>query len=228
MLTKTQIKKLNVFLARFITSERHDKMLNVLKDRTRHVTIALEDIFQPHNISAVLRSCDGFGISSVHIIENKNKFQVNPDVALGTEKWVEIKKYDKNQFNTPECIDQLKKQGYQIVATALHKNSISLQDVNINQKTALLFGTELNGLSDYAMEQADFFMNIPMFGFVESFNISVSVAICLFYLKEKLINSDIPWQMSEEERESLLYLWLKNSVKSSPELVRKFLNKQAI
>ena len=162
--------KLLQHLETFITPHRSELIDNVLKMRTRYLTVVLEDIYQPHNASAVLRSCDCFGIQDIHIIENRNKYRLNPDITLGSDKWLDIHKHSRNdKNNTLMAINFLKKKGYKIVATTLQTNSISLEEFNLtNQKTAILFGTELNGLSDDAMNNADEFIKIPMFGFTQT------------------------------------------------------------
>src|SRR6185312_4838580 len=97
-------------LSQFVTEERKKRFEEVLQNRTRHIAIALEDIYQPHNASAVLRSCDCFGIQDVHIIENENKYTVNPDVALGSEKWLTLQRYNDEQ-SLDNCINTLRAKG---------------------------------------------------------------------------------------------------------------------
>jgi len=209
------------FLSQFVTSERFTLFLNNVNFRTRYITIALEDIFQPHNASAVLRTCDCFGIQDVHIIENRNEYIINPDVALGSYKWLNLIKYNAAQDNTLKAIQNLKNQGYRIVATTPHKNDVNLEEFDLYKgKVALFFGTELHGLSKVMIDNADEFMKIPMYGFTESFNISVSAAITLHSLSLRLRNSIINWQLSNEEKEYVLLDWLRTSIKKS-ELVEK-------
>lgn len=197
----------------------HKKALfeNVLINRTRHFTVVLEDIYQSQNASAVLRSADCFGIQDVHIIEKRNEYTINPDVALGSSKWLHLYKYNKEAINNTEmAYKHLRSQGYQIVATTPHKDDVLLDQLDITNKTALVFGTELEGLSDYAIENADVHMKIPMYGFTESFNISVSAAISLNHLSEKLRKSnEIEWQLSENEKRKIKLHWAKSVVKSS-------------
>src|SRR6185312_2467376 len=158
-------------LSQFVTEERKKRFEEVLQNRTRHIAIALEDIYQPHNASAVLRSCDCFGIQDVHIIENENKYTVNPDVALGSYKWLTLNRYNKkDENNTVNCIDTLKKQVYAIAVTSPHKDSYTIENVPLNKKLALFFGTEMQGMSDQLEKNAEVFVKIPMLGFTESFN----------------------------------------------------------
>lgn len=216
-------KELLDFLLTYITPNKQRKFDEIIEQRTRHITIVLENIFQPHNASAVLRTCDCFGIQDVHIIENEYKYEVNPDVALGSSKWLNLIKYDKLENNTRPALDALKQKGYKIIATTPHQDDINLQDLPVDSKIALLFGTELEGLSDTALEEADAFMKIPMYGFTESFNISVTAALVMFHLTEKLRNSDIGWKLTEEERIDVKLDWARKAINRSEVFERQFM-----
>uniref|UniRef100_UPI003217F338 TrmH family RNA methyltransferase n=1 Tax=uncultured Draconibacterium sp. TaxID=1573823 RepID=UPI003217F338 len=193
--------------------------------RTRHITIALEDIYQSQNASAVLRTCDCFGIQDVHIIENRNEFQDNSEVSLGSSKWLNLKKYNEAENNSLEAIKQLKQQGYRIVATTPHKNDQELQDFDIAKgKTALVFGSELPGLTNTILSEADEFLKIPMYGFTESFNISVSAAIILHHLTLKMRQTEgLQWQLSQEEKDALKLEWIRKTIKRSELIEKRFL-----
>ena len=210
------------YLKSFISDNKNSLFEKIIKDRTKHITLVLEDIFQPHNASAVLRSCDCFGIQDVHIIENENEFNVNPDVALGSSKWLEIFKYNIEENNTLNCLSKLKEQGYRIVATSPHVRQQSLENIPIDNKMAILFGTELKGLSDIALEAADDFLYIPMYGFTESLNISVSAALTMFHLTEKLKVSINNWRLSEEEAVDVQLGWARNVVNNSHLIEKEF------
>lgn len=215
------------FFAQFITDERLKRLNDVIVNRTRHFTVVLEDIYQSQNASAVLRSCDCFGIQDVHIIENKNKYKLNPDVELGSSKWLNMHKYNWNANNTLECIDTLKTKGYRIIATTPHYKSVPLEELKIDTKFALMFGTEIDGLSDIALQHADEFVKIPMVGFTESLNISVSAAICMHHLNLKLRQSTIDWKLSDEEILEIKIDWLRAIINRSDVLEREYLKKTA-
>ena len=202
------------YLESFLTPRRSDFMNQVLGYRTRYITIVLEDIYQPQNASAVLRTCDCFGIQDVHIIENRNQYKLNPDVTLGSDKWLNIIRYRKSANNTTEAISGLKKSGYRIIATTPSGKSRDLDDFDIHKgKAAIFFGTELNGLTDKVLVNADESLKIPMYGFTKSFNISVSAAIIIYNITARLRDSRIDWQLSEEERTELKIRWIRNSLK---------------
>jgi tRNA (guanosine-2'-O-)-methyltransferase len=216
----------NIFLENFLTDRRKNLISSIVKYRTKYITIALEDIFQSHNASAVLRTCDCFGIQDIHIIENRNKYQINHDIALGSNKWLSLIKHNAGDNNSLDALKTLKNQGYRIVATTPHTDSVDLENFDLEKgKIALFFGTELKGLSKEIINKADEYMRIPMFGFTESFNISVSAAIILHHLTYKLRNSLIDWKLTAEEEYQVKYQWLKSSVKNSDKIEKDFKSK---
>jgi tRNA (guanosine-2'-O-)-methyltransferase len=217
-------KNLTRHLEQFITERRSQLITRVLSQRTRYITVVLEDIYQSHNASAVLRSCDCFGIQDVHIIENRNTYQVNPDVALGSNKWLTLCKYTRDRNNTSDALAGLKKKGYRIVAVSPHAGGCTPEEFDLHKgKTALVFGTELEGLSADAAAMADETLTIPMVGFTESLNISVTVAIILHQLTERLRRSELPWQLSATESMQVKLQWLKNSIRGSGTIEKSFL-----
>jgi tRNA (guanosine-2'-O-)-methyltransferase len=211
---KTKPKETISELTGFITENRLETFNRVLAMRTRYITLVLEDIYQPHNASAVLRSCECFGIQDVHIIENRNEYRINKDVVMGAQKWINIHRYRKKDFNSADAVSILKKNGYRVVATTVGEGSVQLEDFDIaGGKFALCFGTELTGLSDTLLELADESVSIPMLGFTDSFNISVSAAIFLHHLRLKLNSSGIPWQLDDPEQDEIMINWLRRSIK---------------
>ena len=216
-------KALLGFLSQFITDERKQRFEEVLHYRTRQVTVVLEDIFQPHNASAVLRSCDLRGIQDIHIVENNNQYDVNPDVVLGSTKWLNLYHYNKVEFNTPEAYEKLHNQGYQIVATCPHRDDFTPEALPLDKPVALVFGTEKLGLSDYAVEHADMHVRIPMFGFTESYNISVSAALLIYTLTNRLhVSDEIDWHLTEEEKDELRLEWTRRTLSRIRQYERKF------
>jgi tRNA (guanosine-2'-O-)-methyltransferase len=178
----------------------------------------LEDIFQQHNASAVVRSAECFGIQDLHIVQDRFSFSVNTGVAMGSSKWISMYRYG----NTPDAFKALKEQGYRIVATTPHTNACTLQDLPIDQKFALVFGTENVGLSSYAMEHADEYVKIPMYGFTESFNVSVSAALSLYHTTTALRKSDIAWQLSADQELEVRLFWLRKAIRGVQQFERMF------
>lgn len=220
-----QKRQLYFLLSGLISENKKNKFEEIILQRTRYLTVVLEDIFQPHNASAVLRSCDCFGIQDVHIIENNNKYEINPDVALGSAKWLSLYKYNKTENNTAACLRKLKESGYRIIATTPHKNDETPEGLPLDEKTALVFGTEMQGLTNVALDMADGFVRIPMYGFTESLNISVSAALLVRSITERLRNSDHPWQLTENESIDIRLAWVRNVVKRSEAVEREFLKR---
>ncbi|MBQ2541773.1 MAG: RNA methyltransferase [Bacteroidales bacterium] len=210
-------------LTNYVTEERLQTLNRVLDDRTSYISVVLEDIFQTHNASAVLRSCDCFGVQHVNFIENRYSYMENKDVAMGSSQWLSITRYNQKENNTLDAIKAIRDAGYRIVATTPHTNDVLIKDFDITKgKFALFFGSEKPGLSDIVMDNADEFVRIPMYGFTESFNISVSAALCLYELTTKLRNSNIDWHLSQQERTELLAQWLKLSARSAEGLIREY------
>ena len=215
--------KLLTYLEGFVTDKRKNLFRNILQDRTRHFTVVLEDIYQQHNASAVIRSCDIFGIQDVHVIENKYKSKVSRHIAKGSQKWLSFHNYKEDTNNTLECLNTLKSKGYQIIATSPHNNSSILHDFDITKKSAFVFGVEKAGVSDDVMKNADGFLKIPMVGFTESLNISVAAAIILENLTFKLRNSSVDWKLTNEEQKILYASWIEKTIKNVDEIKERFI-----
>ena len=195
------------FLENILTDNRKERFLEVLAKRTKHFTVAVEDVFQMHNTSAVMRSSEVFGIQELNIIEQRYGKRIDKEIAMGAQKWVDINQYD----SVSNCISSLKDKGYQIIATTPHENDCLLEDFDISKPSALFFGTERDGLSEEILEKADGFLKIPMVGFTESLNISVSAAIIIQDLTNRLRRSNIDWKLTEEEILEKRLAWAKNS-----------------
>ena len=219
-------KALLTHLRQFAEAKRAERFEQIIQLRTRHLAIVLEDIFQSQNASAVLRSCECMGVQDVHVIENTYQFETHPDIALGANKWLDIFQYNAEETNnTQKAIKHLREKGYKIVATTPHKNDFSLEQLPIDNKIALFFGTEQTGLSNDVIEQADYFMQIPMCGFTESYNISVSAAISMYELTKRIRQSSVNWQLSEEERVDILLEWFTRSIRMSDKIIAEWQKK---
>lgn len=223
-------KELLEYLSDVVNPARLALYNKIIENRTNYITVVLEDIFQAQNASAVLRTCDCTGIQNIHVIENRNKFQDDSEVSMGSSKWITINKYRGNENNSLDAIRTLKSKGYRIVATSPHSNDVELPDFDISKgKMALVFGSELPGISETIEREADEFLKIPMYGFTESFNISVSAAIILYYLTDKLRNSDsIKWQLTDDEKVEIKLHWIRNAVKKSALIEQRFWEEKGI
>ncbi len=199
------------YLGQFITEHKKRRMQEVLPWRTRHVALVLEDIYQPQNASATLRTAEILGVLDIYIVENRNAYRLNPDVTLGANKWVNLHRFrERDADNTARALAHLRQQGYTLVATSPHKDGYAPEDIPLERPLAFWFGNELEGLSAQALDAADLYLRLPMFGFTESYNISVSVAITLYTVIRRLHRAaDIPWRLSPDEQEEVLLTWYR-------------------
>lgn len=209
-----------------ITESKMNKYEQIASERTKHITIVMENIQKDHNASAVLRTCDCFGIQNLHAIEKSVNYEIQRDIALGAGNWVDLHSHSEGQEPTTECLESLKQKGYQIIATSPHTEN-SIQDIDISKPIALVFGTEKHGISDETKRNADQLVKIPMYGFTESFNISVSAAIALNILRTKLQNSDVDWKLSQEEQTKLKIKWCTRILRDG-ENIEKEIRKRLI
>lgn len=211
-------------LAQFVSDHKKEFVEKVLNARTRQVTVVLEDIFQSQNASAVIRTCECMGIQDIHIVENITKYSINPRVLKGSNKWIDIRHYaSKTKNNTVDAFDQLRSAGYTIIVTDPADEGISIEHVNVKNKMALVFGNELRGISREALTMCDHKVKIPMYGFTESLNISVSVAICLNTIITKLHASGAFVGLTDREKEVLKLKWYRKIVRKSDLIEREFL-----
>lgn len=218
-LTLSSKERLYTLASELISENKRDLFDRLAPLRTRHIAVVLEDIYQSHNASAVLRSCDCFGVQDVHVIEANNPFNPAGDVAVGSSKWVDYYPY----HDTPSAYQRLREMGYKIVATTPHTNDTLITDLDISQPIALVFGTELTGLTPQAIDLADSYVKIPMYGFTESFNISVCAALSLFSITERLRRSDIPWQLTDEQVLDLKLHWCTQAIRDGEKVLQNLI-----
>lgn len=224
MLTPTEQLVLE-HLARFISDHKKQGVEKVLSLRTTQITVILEDIFQSQNASAAIRTSECMGIHNVHIVENISKYSINPRVLKGANKWMNISHYtSKTENNTLSCFKMLRSEGYKILVTDPSEDGISIHEIDAaHGRVALLFGNELRGASREALKEGDQKVKIPMYGFTESLNISVSVAMCLGALVTKLRLNGIDTSMSQSEKEKIRLNWYRKIVRKSDLIEREYL-----
>lgn len=211
------------YLESFLTENRKQKFLRVLQQRTNHLTVAMEDVYQLHNTSAVMRSCEVFGVQQLNVVEERYGKKIDKEIAMGAQKWVDVNRFD----DIKTCIASLKSKGYRIIATTPHENDTLLDDFDISMPAALFFGTERDGLSPEVLAQADGFLKIPMAGFTESLNISVSAAIILQNLTSRLRSSPLNWQLSEDEILEKRLDWARNSIKDIKRIEARYFGRNS-
>lgn len=213
--------KLLEYLETFLTENRSERFKKVLPQRTKHFTVATEDVYQLHNTSAVMRTCDVFGIQELNIVEEVNSKSIDREIAMGAQKWVDLNRYQ----SIKDCINDVRAKGYQIVATTPHIDDCELIDFDITKKSCFFFGRESQGLSQQVLDEADCFIKIPMVGFTESLNISVSAAIILQHVTAQLRKSGIKWQLTEEEIIEKRFDWISKTIKDYDAIVERYESK---
>ncbi len=206
------------YLRNFITGQRFDTICSTLDMRTRYMTVCLENTFHPQNASALVRTCEAFGIQDIYTIETLCAFTPNLHIVKGTDKWVDIRRCG----STARALDTLHDKGYRIVATTPHRGDCTPEQFDVSAGPfALVFGTEHAGISDEVIRRADSFIRIPMCGFVESLNVSASASVLLYNLSSALRSSGAEWRLSDRERAELLFRWLMLSIKDSQRILER-------
>ncbi|HOU98560.1 MAG TPA: RNA methyltransferase [Bacteroidales bacterium] len=216
-------------LKEFVLPERFLTFQQVLSQRTRYISLLIENVYQSHNASAIVRTAEALGIQDIYVYERKNNFNPNEEISMGAHKWLNIHRFSENSISTTELITNLKNKGYRIIATSLHDKSTDIESLDLLKgKIMFLFGTEKEGLTEEIKSQADEFIKIPMVGFTESFNVSVSVGIILYSMITKLQKSNINYKLSEEEIEKLMMDWLVKSIPMGDKVLERIIKKGAL
>lgn len=216
-------------LEELITPNKKRHIERALANRTRHLTVVLENIHKPHNASAVLRTIECLGIQDYYIIECKKQYRISPHVAKGAGKWVDIYRYNQGKGeDTQKCIDDLRSKGYRICVTTPKSTDAAVppllvEEVPLEQKMAIFFGNELYGLSETALRAADYHITLPMWGFTESYNVSVSAALVFYTLLNRLKKSSVEWNLSREEGELLRMEWYRKIITRADTIERELL-----
>ena len=212
-------RELIAYLGGFVSARRKKRMDQVLAWRTRFLTVVLEDLYQPHNASAVLRSCDCFGVQDVHIIESRNTYEVHSGIDMGASGWLNLHRYS----DSLTALAALKKRGYKLVAATPHRDDCSLDALAVDAPLAVFLGTEDLGLSEQVLEEADEYVRVPMYGFTESFNISVCAALILRELTDRIHRGNVDWGLSEEDQDVLRLAWYRRSVRAVELIEERFM-----
>ena len=209
----------------YVTEERFALLNANLSHRTRYMTCVLENVHHAHNASAVLRTCECFGIQDVSIISNTNDFVISKNIEHGSAQWLTVNMFQNQTDNTPLAIDTLKGKGYRIVATTPHGGGVGLHDFDVTRGPfAIVVGSERKGVSPYTIAHADEFLTIPMVGFTESLNLSVSAAIIISHLSQKMAQMKVNAGLCDAEKNELLVKWLLASIRNADFVHRRILS----
>jgi len=211
------------YLRNFVTDEKNELFERLIRWRTDYVTVVLEDLYQSHNQSAVMRSADCYGIQDVHLIENRNAYDPSSTVSQGAREWLTLHRHRTGRNNTPATIAELKAAGYRIIATTPHTGDVPVDELDIQRgKMAFFFGTELTGLSGEVMAAADEYVKVPMYGFTESLNVSVCAAIIMYSVTRRLHESSVDWHLAEDKKYDVLLQWYRKAIRASEEILERF------
>lgn len=209
------------YLSGFLTKARLTKLHQVLDNRTSYIRVGIENVYHDHNTSAILRNCDCMGIQTLDVIDSKYGYTPSRRTTRGAEKWITVNTFP----TTSEAIMNIKKEGYQLVATVPSINSIPIEDFDTNKPFCLFFGTEKDGLSEEIKVSADRLVHIPIKGFSESYNVSVSAALALYSIRNKFCNRP-EWKLPDEMKEELLLDWVIKSIPNGHEIAAQFIKKR--
>ena len=221
MIPKNRLQETFDYLKQFLTDERLRKIEHFSHESSDFVLPVMEDVYQFRNAAAIVRSVEACGFHHVVALEEENVFNPNLKVTKGAETWVKVEKMPNNL----DSLKEIKNRGYKILAVSPENNATMLPDYEVKEPIALVFGTELVGVSDEILDFADETLAIPMYGFTKSFNVSVAAAICMYELKQKLMKSGIDYKLSEEKLLEMKIRWTVNSIRSGEELLERFLNR---
>jgi len=187
------------------TPERIDRFLQVLNKRSDYITVIAENFYNPGNVSALIRTIDAIGFYDINVIEYNNRYKHNEKISRGTEKWVKTNRHS----SLDDCFTVLRNKGYRIAFADPDPIHSEIFDIDVSEPMAILFGTEMAGVSAQAREKADLGFRLPINGFVESFNVSVSAALTLFTLRNKIekeLGDSI--LLDEEKKRELFASWI--------------------
>lgn len=222
ILTHYGAQKVTAILSQHASERRCQRIETVLARRLESVVCVVEDLYDPHNGAAAVRTCEALGVGDFHWVDKTGKVPINKDVTIGCDKWVEHHQWQTTQ----EAHRGLKERGFLSVATVA-EGGIPLDEVPTDQPLAIWFGNEKDGLSTGAIEAADIRCTIPLFGFTQSFNLSVSVGICMSHLttrRREFLHQEglgIEGDWSDEKKETMRARWLLLSVKAAQQIVQR-------
>lgn len=216
-------QRLYEILSEHLTDRKRTLFDKVVNNRTRYLTIVLEDIYQAQNTSAIQRTAESWGIQDLHIIENEHYFKHHKRIAKGAGNWLTLHRYNQNGNNSEACFRRLKKEGYRIAVTMLDDEAENIHEMDLSQKTAVVFGTELTGISKTALKYCDSKIVIPTYGFTESLNVGAAAAVVANVLTER-VRKEYPqhWTLSDEEKLALKVEWSKQTIYWSQHLVEMY------
>lgn len=216
---------LQAYVESFMMPARMESLKKTLENRTRRITLVAESLLDEHNIHALIRSSECFGLQDFHNIPYKNvNLKKNRSVNRGAFQWSHIYDYSEFENSTLACIAQLRTMNYKVYAASSSQSySYTPQTIPLDEPIAILLGNEKRGVTEEALSLCDGTIHIPMYGFTESFNVSVAGSLLLSPVVERLRQSVIDWSISDEEKRDLYFEWIWNSIKYPNVLYKEWL-----
>ena len=208
------------YLMQFLTESRREKFLQVVAQRTTYLVPVVECLIDEQNVNAVIRSSENFGLQRICVIETDAKMKAARSISKGSHHWLDIEKYKRDR--AADCIARLKQEGYKIFAASPHEGGFTPSNIPLDKKLAVVFGAEGPGISPQMTSACDGFLQIPMYGFTESYNISVAAAIALYTITEGVKQSAVAWQLTQEEQQKLLWRWTCRTIREAEKLLQRF------
>ncbi len=192
-------------------SERNEKIIALLKRRQTGLTVFMDEVHKPHNLAAIVRTCDAVGIGSVHAVYPEKQLRSCHGTAQGSNRWVETHTYS----NLDEGVAQVKSEGMQVLAAHFSDTAVDFRQIDYTKPTCLLVGSEKFGVSERAAELADQHVLVPMLGMVQSLNVSVATAIILYEAQRQREAAGMynQQQIDEGTFNRLRFEWLHSKVK---------------
>ena len=212
------MSRISDILMQYVTKERRARMESVLDQRTRNFVPVFERVWDPHNISACLRTAEALGVQEIHVVEADTPFKPSKDVVQGSAKWLDITKHR----SSTDCITALKERGFTVAAGALTDEAVPLTELDFSRPVALAFGNEHEGLSQEFMARCDVVFKIPIHGFTQSFNISVSAAMSMYHAvleRTRLLGRN--GDLTDAQKDDLRDKWLVKTVPLAREILRR-------
>ena len=200
-----------------MTPERFTKIKEVLSKRQTDLTVIMDNIHKPHNFNAIVRTCDAVGIQDVQYVPVKQGYRQLNYYAKGSQKWVEAHKFD----NFRSIANTLHDSGYQLLAAHFSDEAVDYREIDYTKPTAIVMGTELDGISDETAKIVDKHITVPMHGMVASLNVSVASAVILFEAQKQRLAAGLYEyrSLSDERYKKLLFEW------SYPRIARMYREK---
>ncbi|MCX7797300.1 MAG: RNA methyltransferase [Melioribacter sp.] len=193
-------------MRKFRTPERINKIISAASSRQFSLRVVIENIHDPHNVSAIFRTCDAVGVPKITLLYTKETFpEINKVTSASANKWIDVEKFD----NVKKCVDSLKEEGFEIYASLLDKNAKNLYELDLTKKIAFVFGNEHRGVSEEMISLADELFYIPMRGMVQSLNVSVAAAVTLYEAQRQRSIKGMyeKSELSEKELNELIDKW---------------------